>query len=448
MRCAATLGISLAWGLLSGPAAAGPADEPASARPNIVLILADDLGWGELGCYRESAGIPTPNIDALAAAGVRFTDAYVTCPVCAPTRAGILTGRYQQRFGFELNPGQAERNSPDYGLPRDQVTLAERLRAAGYETAMVGKWHLGFASGYLPLERGFSEFFGFLGGSHTYRIVNTNTEPILRGSTVLKEVEYLTDAFAKESVAFIERQRSRPFFLYLPFNAVHSPMEVTPDRMKRFDDIEQERRKKFAAMLTALDEAVGQVRKALEDAGATQNTLVFFLSDNGGPTRETSSQNGPLRGTKSQVWEGGVRVPFLLSWPAGEIPAGAACSQPVVSLDIAATVLAAAGVAVAPTSPPLDGVNLLPLVRGGCTTVAHEAIFWRFGDQWAVRKGDWKLLLARENGKVIDAPRLFNLHDDIAEARDLAAQMPEKIVELKSDWDTWNAQNIAPRWPK
>lgn len=430
--------------------AAPPAD---STPPNIVLIIADDLGYGELGCYRAAGreGIATPHLDALAASGVRFTDGYVSCPVCAPTRAGILTGRYQQRIGFELNPGSA-RDASMFGLPRSSPTLAERLSMAGYDTAMVGKWHLGDREGMRPTERGFGEFFGFLGGSHAYLDAKKGAITLTRGTAPIEEREYLTDAFAREACSFITRAHERPYFLYLSFNAVHAPMETDSARLMAATKEVQgaKRRQTFAAMLRGLDDAVGRVLAAVNASSAAANTLVFFISDNGGPTRSTSSRNDPLRGVKAQLWEGGIRVPFMMRWSRGGVPAGMTCAQPVISLDITATALRAAGV----VSSEMEGVDLVALARDGCAAPAHEGLFWRYGDQWAVRMGDWKLVVARAD-RTADAeapsvqgrsPQLYNLRDDIAESKDLSGEMPERVAKMRAAFDAWNAANIPAKW--
>lgn len=432
-----------------------------SRRPNIIVILADDLGYGDLGVYG-GKDIPTPNLDALARSGVRFTDGYVTCPVCAPTRAALLTGRYQQRFGFETNPGPVAQASPQFGLPRTERTIAEKLKDAGYATAMFGKWHVGYREGLRPHERGFDEFLGFLSGAHTYlpgesrRRGNGSNSGILRNDTPVQEQEYLTDAFAREAVTFISKKRDEPYFIYLPFNAVHAPLEASRKYTDRFAHIADPNRRTYAGMLTALDDAVGRVLAAVKASGAEDNTLVFFLSDNGGPTPQTTSSNAPLSGYKTQVLEGGIRVPFIMKWPGGGVPAGKVYEQPVVSMDIHATALAAAGIDFVsatnakPAPGVLDGVNLLPFVTNlgdAAQPAPHPALFWRFGNQWAVRKGDWKLLSqARPNARQDGEVRLYNLRDDIGEQTDLAAKMPEKVAELRAAYDAWNAANIDPLW--
>ena len=413
----------------------------APRRPNIILILADDLGYAELG-VQGCRDIPTPHIDSLARHGVRFTSGYVSCPLCSPSRAGLLTGRYQQRFGHEFNPGPQQAAAPEFGLDADEVTLAERLRPFGYATGMVGKWHLGFRPEVQPTARGFGEFFGFLEGANSYvpdparRVAG----PIMRGTEPVEEAEYLTDAFGREAVAFIERHREEPFFLYLPFNAVHAPLQASPQYLDRFGDLADQNRRTFAAMLSALDDNVGRVLTTLRDLSLEEETLVVFLSDNGGPTARTTSSNTPLRGYKAQMWEGGLRVPFILQWQ-GHVPADRVYRLPVSSLDLHATCVAAAGEAVA-TEWRLDGEDLLPYLTGHRTGRPHETLYWRMGEQHAVRHGDWKLVVTADQ----TTPGLYNLAEDLAEQHDLAAQRPDTAAELGRLYETWAAELEEPRW--
>jgi len=421
-------------------AAAAPALPAATAgKPNIVLIVADDLGYGELSC-QGAKDISTPNIDSIARGGVRFTNGYVSCPVCSPTRAGLMTGRYQQRFGHEFNPGPEEQAQDQFGLPLTEITIANRLKSLGYATGMVGKWHLGYKPELHPMKRGFGEFFGFLGGAHQYLETSARrTARIMRGTEIITEKEYLTDAFAREAVAFIDRRKAAPFFLYLPFNAVHAPLEAIEKYLDRFASVADLRRRTFLAMQSAMDDAVGRVLSKLRQEKLEENTLIFFISDNGGPTLSTSSGNGPLRGYKGMVLEGGIRVPYMVQWK-GRIPAGKISDQPVISLDIHPTAVAAAGGSI-PASAKLDGVNLLPHLAGKAAGQPHEALYWRFGPQAAIRKGTWKVdMLAGA------APQLFNLAEDIGEAKDLASAQPEKLRELKAAYDAWNSQLAEPKW--
>lgn len=409
----------------------------AARRPNVIMILADDLGYAGIG-VQGCKDVPTPRIDSIAASGVRFTSGYVSCPVCSPTRAGLMTGRYQQRFGHEFNPGPADQAEENFGLPLSETTIADRMKALGYRTGMVGKWHLGYKPDLHPTKRGFEEFFGFLGGANDYfHTERRQRDSIYRGTEKVEEKEYLTRAFAREAAAFIERRKTDPFFLYLAFNAVHGPLQADKEYLARFSTIAEERRRTHAAMLTALDDGVGAVLDKVRGAGLENDTLILFVSDNGGPTPQTTSSNAPLRGFKGQVWEGGIRVPFLAKWK-GTIPAGRTVNDPVIALDVLPTAVAAAGGAV---PRGLDGVNLLPRMTGKSSAAPHESLYWRFGAQGAIRKGDWKL--TRLQG---EAPHLANLGQDIGEQKNLAETEPAKLRELTADWDKWNAELKAPAW--
>ncbi len=404
-------------------------------KPNILIILADDLGWGELG-FQGNTSIPTPHIDSIARHGVRFTSGYVSGPYCSPTRAGLLTGRYQQRFGHEFNPGPAPKD--DVGLPLSERTLADRLREAGYATGMFGKWHLGGASKYHPLQRGFEEYFGFLGGAHPYLSIGQGANAVLRGTEPVPELDFTTAAFAREAAKFIGAHAEKPWFVYLPFNAVHGPMEAPAEYLAKFAGIPDQKRRTYAAMESALDDAVGVVLAKLAELKLEENTLVFFFTDNGGPTAVNTSSNAPLSGFKAQVWEGGVRVPFAMQWK-GRLPAGQAYEHPIIQLDIFPTALAAAGLS-APAEAKLDGANLLPYLTGENKAAPHPSLFWRFGRQRAVRAGDWKLV---DTG---DGAHLFNLTTDISEQKNLATEQPEKLKQLEDAYAEWNRANIPPKW--
>jgi arylsulfatase A-like enzyme len=413
-------------------------------RPNILVILADDLGYGGLG-VQGCRDIPTPNVDSLAQNGTRFTDGYVSCPLCSPTRAGLMTGRYQQRFGHEGNPGPQAAADSSFGLPRTEMILPERMRALGYRTGMVGKWHLGFKPELQPPQRGFDEFFGFLAGASSYlprAAARGASNPILRGMEPVTEKEYLTDAFAREAVAFIDSHRRDPFFLYLAFNAVHAPLETIDKYRLRFSSIKDDTRRTHAAMLAALDDAVGRVLVTLRERDLERETLIFFLSDNGGPTLQTTSSNAPLRGQKGQMWEGGIRVPFIVQWK-GHLPAGRVCRHPVISLDILPTAVAAAGGTISPDWK-LDGVDLLPVLGSDAAARPHETLYWRMFEKHAVRHGDWKLVV--ETGQ--RQPALFNLAEDIGERNDLAGKMPGKVAELDGIYRAWDAQLAKPAWAR
>jgi arylsulfatase A-like enzyme len=410
---------------------------PASAKPNFLIFLGDDLGYGELGC-QGNPEIPTPNIDSLAKHGIRFTAGYVSGPYCSPTRAGLMTGRYQTRFGHEFNPGPNSGN----GLAQSETTIAERLKTLGYATCAIGKWHLGELPEHRPMKRGFDEFYGTLANTpffHPTRFVDS------RKSAEVQAVEdpefYTTDAFAERAVDWLERHRNEPWFLYVPFNAQHAPLQATKKYLDRFPRIADEKRRTFAAMLSGMDDAVGRIVGKVRSLGQEDNTLIFYFTDNGGPTAQTTSKNDPLRGFKSTTWEGGVRVPFMAQWK-GKIPAGKLYEHPIIQLDILPTCVTAAGGKVDPAWK-LDGVDLMPFLTGANEGKPHETLYWRFGQQWAIRHGDFKLVVGRDgSGK----PELYDLAKDISEAKDLAPAQPDKAKELQSLYDKWNATLAPASW--
>ncbi len=413
----------------------------AERKSNIIIFLADDLGYADIG-VNGCKDIPTPHIDSIARNGVRFTDGYATHPVCSPSRAGLMSGMYQHRFGFEHNSGPERFANPNFGQPRDIPTLAERLKTVGYATGMIGKWHIGFKAGLRPHERGFDYHYGFLSGARSYYPDNPReTDPILRNGQIVKdEKEYLTDAFAREAVDFIERSKDKPWFLYFAFNAVHGPLEATEKYTGRCSNLTDKRRT-YAGMLAALDDAVGRVMAKVRDLRQEENTLVMFYSDNGGPTPETSSRNDPLRGYKGQMFEGGIRVPFVMQWKS-VIPAGQTYREMIMAFDYTVTAIAAAG-APLPTDPPLDGVNLIPFVAGQQTGSPHDRLFWRSGEKHAARVGDWKLLKERSG-----EDQLFNLKDDIGEQTDLSAKEPVKLKELQAAYAAWDKQMMPAQWTR
>lgn len=430
----------------------------ADRKPNILLIVGDDMGYADIG-VQGATDIRTPHLDALARSGVRFSAGYVSGPYCSPTRAALMTGRYQQRYGHEFNSGPAAEASDTFGLPLTEKTLADRLKAAGYRTGMVGKWHLGFRPEFHPMKRGFDEYFGFLGGAHSYvdsRADKTNS--ILRGTHPVDEPEYLTDAFRREALAFIDRRAAGadPWFLYLAFNAVHTPMHATPKYLDRYKGIADERRRTYAAMMSAMDDAIGAVVQRLRELKIEEQTLILFVSDNGGPPVNGSS-NGSLHGHKASTWEGGVRVPFLMQWK-GRLPAGKVYPQPVIQMDLHATALAAAGIA-DQQELKLDGVDLAPYIKGQKKGPPHETLYWRFGPQMAIRMGDWKLVKAREGrGAAADGferpatdadlagAKLFNLATDPGESVDLAGKELARVKALEEMWKKWSATLEEPRW--
>jgi arylsulfatase A-like enzyme len=405
-----------------------------NTKPNLLIFYSDDQGWGETGCYGNNE-IPTPNIDALAANGIRFTQGYVAATYCSPSRAGLLTGKYPTRFGHEFN---AVANKS--GLRLDQVTLANRLKDLGYATCCVGKWHLGNSDPYRPTKRGFDEFFGTLANTpffHPKNFVDSRISNDVR--EVTDDSFYTTDAYAQRSIDWLDKNKDKSWFLYLPFNAQHAPLEAPKKYLDRFPNIQDEKRRLFAAMLSAQDDAIGQVMAKLRQMGQEENTLIFYIADNGGPTQVTTSKNGGLRGFKMTTFEGGPRVPFISQWK-GHWPAGKVYDYPVMNLDVVPTMLAATGNKIA-ESEKLDGVDLAPFLTGQNSERPHQTMYWRFGQQWAIRHGDLKLVVSRGgSGK----PELYDLSKDQSESSDLATSRPEDVKKLQAMWDVWSAQQAPP----
>lgn len=426
--CLAALALAF-LGLFTGSAAA--------AAPNLIIFYADDLGWGELGCQGNKE-IPTPHIDAIAKNGIRFTQGYVAATYCSPSRAGVMTGRYPTRFGHEFNSVANQT-----GLHLQETTLADRLKRLGYATAAVGKWHLGSGPAYRPTKRGFDEFFGTLNNTpffHPTNFVDSRISEEIQ--KVTDDTFYTTDAYAVRSVDWLEKNKSKPWFLYLPFNAQHAPLEAPKKYLDRFPNIKDEKRKLFAAMLSSMDDAVGRVMAKVREMGQEENTLVFYISDNGGPTASTTSQNGPLRGFKMTTFEGGPRVPYLAQWK-GKFPAGKTYDFPVMNLDVLPTIVAAAGGKIE-AAAKLDGVDLTPYVTGTNKNRPHQTLYWRYGPQWAVRDGDFKLVVSRGGS---GQPELYNLAADIGESKDLAAAQPAKAKELQALYNKWSAEQAEPSAP-
>ncbi len=421
-----------------------PSPEPSAADsgrpPNVVLILADDLGYADVG-FQGLKDFATPNIDRLAASGVRFPNGYVSHPYCSPSRAGLLTGRYQHRFGHVHNPkfGEGE------GLPLSETLLPEVLAGAGYVSGLVGKWHLGDAPEFHPMERGFNEFFGLLGGGHDYfRSAGEDAReyliPLDANGTKVPVEGYLTEQLTGAALDFIRRNATDPFFLYLAYNAPHGPLQAPPELLARVDSIPDERRRTYAAMVTALDDGVGEVVSLVEELGLTASTLVVFLSDNGGPTPANASDNSPLRSTKGTVYEGGVRVPFVLSWP-GRLAPGTEYEPLVSALDIFPTVATVAGIEF---PEDLDGVDLMPFLTGGNSGAPHTHLFWHSdeGDQLATRTSDRKLV------RVLDRePELYAVATDISEANDISGDDSARAGELERIANSWHAGHPPPAWP-
>lgn len=421
----------------------------ANEQPNIIVILADDLGYNDLG-FTGSKEIKTPNIDELANNGITFTNGYVTHPYCGPSRAGLLTGRYQARFGMENNVSYSP-NDKYMGLPLDQTTFAKRLQQVGYKTSIFGKWHLGGAPHFHPNNRGFDYFYGFLDGGHNYMPNQVTVGgdgyslPIMRNKGLGEFNEYLTTALSKDAANYIKNTNEK-FLMYLSYNAPHTPLQAPEEYIAKYSHIKDENRRIYAAMIDAMDEGIGLVINALIEKGQLDNTLIFFLSDNGGTYPETWmadntwASNFPFRRGKVALLEGGIHVPFIAHWPK-KIPKGKVFDGLVSSLDIAATSIALAGVD-APKDE-IDGVNLLPYFTGEKQDSPHEALFWRLEEAphiYAVRTMDYKYM----NQPLPNVGRsFFDMKNDPYEAKNLVDKYPAKQAELAKKWNQWNSKNIA-----
>ncbi|MGC6431665.1 MAG: sulfatase [Jejuia sp.] len=419
-------------------------------QPNILFIFSDDAGYADFG-FQGSKDFKTPNLNALAKRGIKFTQAYVSAAVCGPSRAGLITGKYQQKFGFEENnvPGIMSNSSlsgDEMGLPLDQTTLADYLKKLGYKTAIFGKWHLGNADKYHPTKRGFDEFYGFRGGARSYwelgdaAKIKKPEDRLERGFEEYKESEkYLTDALADETIAFMERNKERPFFAYLSFNAVHNPMEAYEGDLAKVPLHFTGKRKTLAAMTIAMDRAIGKVLTKLDDLGLTEKTLIVFTNDNGGPTDANESCNDPLSGTKANHLEGGIRVPFLMSWK-GKLQENTTYNKPISTLDLLPTFVSVGG-GDASKIEGLDGVNLIPFITGENQEKPHKTLYWKKENRAAIRHNDWKLL------RFPDRPaELYNIEEDISEVNDLASEKPELVRELYKKLFDWELTLERPLW--
>ncbi|MFP4058448.1 MAG: sulfatase-like hydrolase/transferase [Candidatus Brocadiia bacterium] len=420
---------------------AGAAQEGVARRPNIVLILADDLGYGDLG-YMGNPRIRTPHLDALAAEGVRFPDFHSSGAVCSPTRAGLLTGRYQQRAGIPMVISAARHRH--VGLDPGEATFAERLQAAGYATALFGKWHLGYLPKFNPVHQGFDAFRGYVSGNVDYfsHVDQTGRADWWHGDRLEPEEGYVTHLVTRHAVRFIEEHREGPFCLYVAHEAPHYPYQGPGDEADRAVGgkfpVRGSRRDKAAAykeMVEAMDASVGQVVAALRRLGLDRQTFVFFFSDNGATP---PGSNAPLRGRKGTLWEGGHRVPAIAWWP-GRVPAGGVCEEPTLCLDLFPTFIELAGATV-PRGLKLDGVSLAPLLLEG-ERLGPRTLFWGHGRQRAVRRGRWKLLLG--TGGKGDEPRLFDLAESLEEKHDVAPDSPRRVESLLAALEAWE-EDVGP----
>lgn len=427
----------------------------ATEKPNFIVILTDDQGYADVG-FNGSKDIRTPNIDRIASEGTKFNNGYVTYAVCGPSRAGLLTGRYQARFGFDRNP-HMDPTDIKSGLPLEEKMISEVLKPVGYTSSIIGKWHMGTHPKLIPNKRGFDHFYGFLAGGHKYfpeeliyQDVETGLEQenpkkswlswyhtkILENEKIVETDEYLTDELSNEAVNFIKREKDNPFFLYLSYNAPHTPLQATKEYLDRNQHIPEGKRRTYAAMITAVDDGVGRVLATLDELGLDDNTLVFFLSDNGGPEKKNASDNGELRGGKGEYFEGGIHVPFAMRWP-GKVPAGLEYSNPISSLDILATFADLTNAPIA-EDKPLDGVNLMPFVTGINNGLPHDVLFWRNFDKGivAARRGNDKTILFKKQ----DQKHLYDLEKDLAETTNLFKSNPEKTSAQLKDMSSWESE--------
>lgn len=436
--------------------------EASSERPNIICILSDDQGSGDTG-FNGNREVLTPNMDRLAASGIRFDNGYVTAPQCIPSRAGLLLGRYQQRFGMECQPDSDKLGL--YHLPEGVTTVADELSRAGYRTGIIGKWHMGESESTQPYKKGF-EWCAYLRGGMGYHFADTDQEKgqFRNAKNEVLSVDgdgFLPRIMTDKALEFVNNRDARPFFLYLAYHPPHWPLEAPKESLAEQARMDDPNRRLCCAMISEMDKGIGRLLKLLKDSGLDRNTLVVFLSDNGAPMYtskgmspvkmgENASTNGVLSGYKGDLLEGGIHVPFVMSWP-GRLPADTVVRWPVSSLDLAATFLAAAA---APPMPDADGVNLLPyLVPEISANGPERALFWRFHTQWctedAVRRGPWKWV--RTKTKEIGVLKrgevgLFNLDQDPSEQHNLISEHPEITASMENEFSEWNKTLSDPKW--
>ncbi|MBP9151057.1 MAG: sulfatase-like hydrolase/transferase [Flavobacteriales bacterium] len=465
-----------------------------SRKPNIIIIMADDLGKTDISLYGKPP-IQTPNIDAIGLKGMTFTEGYITSPICAPSRAGMLTGRYQQRFGFEYQPHDrypknriemfvyknfiatgdwlvAEQvEFPRFedvvknGMPPSEILLSEILQKAGYRTGIAGKWHLGSGVHCIPINRGFDYQYGFYEAYSLY-MADTNDKNIInqrhkdfsdpfiwgkgrtgncairRNDEVIDEKFYLTDRIAEEANQFIDKNKEKPFFLYVPFLAPHTPFQATKAYYDKLEHIEDRNKRVYNAMIWQLDDAVGSIINHLEESGLMENTIVFFLSDNGGATYTGATDNAPLKGGKFTNFEGGLNVPFMVRWD-GRVAEGSSYDKSVIALDVFSTALELAGISYA-TDRKLDGTSLLPVLIDSVKEPIHSILCWRSGYNRAIRSGDWKLITDGLSGN----HALYNVKEDKEERNNLYDSKPDIVKQLQSEHAQWESEMMNPAWPR
>ncbi len=418
-------------------------------KPNIVFIFSDDAGYADFG-FQGSKEMKTPNLDQLASEGMKFKQAYVTAAVCGPSRAGLITGKYQQRFGYEENnvPGYMSNcalEGDEMGLPLNQKTMGDYMKDLGYKTAYFGKWHLGNADKYHPNKRGFDYFYGFRGGARSYYEYNESNPNSYHENWLEKNFKeygeskkYFTDVLADDAIRYIEENKEGPFFVFLAFNAVHAPMHPDHPDLNEFPNLEGNR-KKLAAMNLSMDRAIGRLTNKISELGLDDNTIIIYTNDNGGPSDQNASNNAPLSGSKANHLEGGIRVPFLVKWP-GVTKEKSEYDYPVSTLDLLPTFINAGG-GDAKSVKEFDGVDLHPYISGQNIEQPHKALYWKKENRAAIRQGDWKLL------RYPDRPaELFNIKNDIAELNNLAYQYPDKVRDMFKDLFEWELTLDRPLW--
>ena len=419
----------------------------AARKPNMVVLFADDSGYADFG-FQEHARSDfknlTPHIDSIAKAGARFTNAYVTAAVCSPSRAGMMTGRYQERFGHETNlpPGTQS------GLPLEETFGVKRLREIGYKTGLIGKWHLGYPEAYHPNRRGYDEFFGLLQGSRSYYPLKkiTKDRVIQNNGTPTEEYGYVTDRLGQAACEFIEANKDHPFYLFVSFTAPHGPLEARKSSYdaQRIGHIEHDARRNYAGLVVAMDDNVGSILATIENFGLNDDTIVVFTNDNGGPGGKDSTSNYPLRGHKGSLYEGGIRVPWAMAWP-GVIEPGTVINSPVITMDLLPTLFQAAGESIE-ESWRLDGQSLMPLFGASKGTFENRTLYWRrhgIEGPIALRQGKWKLL----DRKTPDgSPELYDLSTDVGEKNNLSARHPKILAHLRAHLDDWESELVAPLW--
>ncbi|MFR9499772.1 MAG: sulfatase-like hydrolase/transferase [Rikenellaceae bacterium] len=415
-------------------------------RPNVIIILCDDLGSNDVG-FRGCTDIATPHIDRIANEGVDCRDAYISAPYSGPSRCGLFTGRYQQRFGGEENIiDNAAAIEQGHGVPTDELMMTEMMKAQGYKTAVIGKWHMGNDAAHTPMSRGTDYYYGFHAGSYNYwgipnpQVVSEGTIMENHRPVPASEVSYLTDDFTDKTVDFINKNADENFFVYLSYNAPHSPFQAIPEYLDRTTHIYDPWRSVYAAMILAVDDGVGKIWESLEANGIDDNTMIIFLSDNGGINL---ADNSPRRAWKGNMYEGGISTPFAIYWK-GVLQGGKRYDHYISALDIFPTVAVAAGADISKFEKPLDGVDLIPHLRGKKKSQPHETLFWRTcgGFEWAVRTGDYKLVKSNFS----DTPQLFNLKKDIGESTDISSEYPELVATMSADFNSWSSQMVEPAW--